>query len=117
MFPSGVILKGVAEHMSSEVMQFYENLGFEESEIEDGLKALAYEFPGDESYALLTDENGEIPQNLKQRVIFAYYSAEGAFQWSIGFKNAYLLQNMWSEPETSEQKLAKMLAYLESKEM
>lgn len=102
--------------MSSEVTGFYETLGFEEMEIEDGLTALAFEFSPDESFALLTDEDGAIPDNLKQRVIFAYYTAEGIFRWSIGFKNSHVFQNVWSEQATPERKLAMMQNYRRNKE-
>jgi len=86
-------------------LDFFETLGFEETDIEDGLTALFFETDPQGSYALLTNEEGAIPENLKQAVIFACYTPEGAFQWSASFKNAYVFKDIWSGAETPEQKL------------
>lgn len=103
--------------MNSEIMEYYASLDFEETEIEDGLTALAFEFSEDESYALLTNEDGAIPENLKQRVVFAYYTSEGVFQWSMGFKNSFVFKDIWSEPQTPQEKLATMQKYRASQEL
>ncbi len=93
--------------MSEEsVFDFYGALGFEETDIEDGLTALACELDAAGGYALMTDDEGAIPATLKQRVIFACYSAEGAFLWSMGFKNSFVFREVWSRPQTPEEKLA-----------
>jgi len=48
---------------------------------------------------------------LKTPVIFACYTEEGSFLWSAGFKNSYLLKEIWSEPQTAEQKLNAIKKY------
>jgi hypothetical protein len=93
--------------MDTETLQeFYQSLGFEEITVEDGYTAFFYELSPEGMYALVTDEDGAIPQTLKQRVIFAAYSPEGAFRWSTGFKNSYLLKECWETAQTAEGKFA-----------
>ena len=93
--------------MSDEsVLTFYEALGFEETDIEDDLTALSLEIDPQESYVLITNEEGAIPETLKQAVIFAYYTPEGAFQWSAGFKNSFVFRDIWSKSQSPEEKLA-----------
>lgn len=101
--------------MSNEnVMEFYETLGFEETEVDDGFTALFFELAPEGIYALITDEDGAIPQSLKQSVILACYSPEGAFLWSTSFKNSYLFKDCWSEAPAPELKLDALLKYRES---
>ena len=95
-------------------LDFYESLGFEEIEIEDGLTALCFETSSDGNYALLTNEEGDLPENLRQAVIFAYYTSDGSFQWSTSFKNSYLLKELWASSETPEDKLSAIRNRLES---
>lgn len=103
--------------MSSEtVMDFYGTLGFEEAEIEDGLDALLFELTPDGSYVLLTTEDGTIPDNLREAVIFACYTPEGAFLWSASFKNSYIFKDIWSEPPTPEDKLDAVRKHRENNE-
>lgn len=100
--------------MSTEsVIDFYEALGFEETEIEDNLTAFVFDFD-DGSYGLLTDEDGVLPETLKQRLIFALYTSEGAFQWSTSFKNSYTFQDLWNSAQ-SEQKLEILEQYKQLK--
>lgn len=82
------------------VLVFFQALGFEEIEIEDSLTALSVEYSSDGSYALLTDDEGNKPETLKQSLIFAFYSPEGAYQWSTSFKNAYTFKDTWLQGET-----------------
>lgn len=92
--------------MSDEsVLDFYEDLGFEETAIEDGLTALSFEVDPQGSYALVTDEEGAVPETLRQVVVFACYTPEGAFQWSASFKNSYVFRDIWSGNHTTEEKL------------
>jgi hypothetical protein len=56
---------------------FFAALGFEEIEIEDGLTALCCETDEAGGYALVTDDGGAVPENLKQAVVFACYTPEG----------------------------------------
>lgn len=103
--------------MSNEVLEYYQNLNFTETEIEDGLTALAFDFAHDESYTLLTTEEGTLPTGLKQPVLLTYYSPEGAFQWSVSFKNAYVFKDIWSAAIDPEHKLAAVLEYRASREL
>jgi hypothetical protein len=96
------------------VLDFYETLGFEKTDIEDDLTALFFEIDPQGSYALLTNEEGNLPETLKQSVIFAYYTAEGAYQWSAGFKNSYVFKDIWSGNQSTEQKLDAIQKRLEN---
>ena len=90
---------------NTEVIGHYGPLGFEETEIVDGPPALIFESSPGGSYALLTDEEGAIPQSLRVPVIFAFYTPDDVFQWSVGFKNSYLFAEAWSETAAPEQKI------------
>ncbi len=85
---------------------FFAALGFEETEIEDGLTALCCETDEDGGYALVTDDEGAVPENLKRAVVFACYTPEGAFAWSAGFKHAYVFRDVWAKPATVAEKVA-----------
>ncbi len=98
------------------VMTFLQELGFEEIEIEDGLTALAVEFEPDGYYALLTNSEGLLPEKSKQSLIFAYYTPEGAYQWSASFKNSSVFKEIWSTGESLNQKLEAVRQYALSKE-
>lgn len=91
--------------MSENARDFFGALGFEETEIEDGLTALCFETDAAGSYALVTDEEGAVPESLKRGVIFACYTPEGAFEWSAGFKNAYVFRDVWAGPATAAEKV------------
>lgn len=96
---------------------FFAALGFEETDIEDGLTALFFETDPQGGYALVTDEEGAVPENLKRGVIFACYTPEGAFEWSAGFKNAYVFRDIWAAAETAEGKLDAIRKYRESRDI
>ncbi len=102
--------------MSDNVIDSYETLGFEETEIEDGFTALSCEIDPEGNYALLTNDEGTMPANLKQPVLFSYYTTDGSFQWSTGFKNFFVFKEYWSQAETAKEKLAVVWKYRESKE-
>ena len=88
------------------VLDFYEQLGFEEAEVDDGLTALFLEADTDGSYVLITDEDGAIPATLKQAVVLAFYSPEGSYEWSATFKNSQIFKDNWSSGLSTEEKLA-----------
>lgn len=88
------------------LLEFYQALGFEEIDIEDGLTALFIETAPDESYALITDDNGSIPDQLRKTVVFACYSPAGSFLWSASFKNSFLFKDIWLQSEDIAGKLA-----------
>ncbi|MBP1763562.1 MAG: hypothetical protein H6Q65_620 [Firmicutes bacterium] len=95
------------------IMDFYEDLDFEEAEIEDELTAFFFEISPGGNYVLVTDEDGNMPKNLKEPVIFACYTSEGSFLWSAGFKNSYVFKEIWSAAQTPEQKLTAVQNYKE----
>lgn len=100
--------------MNDEVMDFFKKLAFEATEIEDGQIALAFEYSENGSYVLLTDEDGLPPESLKKRVLLAYYTSEGAFQWSAGFKDAHVFNDVWAG---IGHQLDALLKYRASKEL
>lgn len=103
--------------MSNSLLEFYETLGFEETEIEDGLVVLGIEFTAEGNYALLTDDEGTMPQKLDQAVIFAYYSPEDAFLWSASFKNSTVFKEIWTKAATTEDKLAAIINHRQANEV
>ena len=100
--------------MQDSVMHFFQGLGFEEIEIEDNLTALAVDC-GVEGYAIISDDNGNIPESLNQFLIFAFYSPEGAYQWSTGFKTAEAFKPIWSKGGTVWEKCEVVRQYGENK--
>ena len=102
--------------VTGETLEFFQGLGFDEIEIEDGLTAYFIETGADESYALVTDDNGESPANLRKPLIFACYSPEGAFLWSASFKNAFLFKETWQQSEAISDKLAAIQNYRQNNE-
>ncbi|WP_346355857.1 hypothetical protein [Azotosporobacter soli] len=90
----------------NEILDFFEDLDFEEVEVEDNLTALFAEIDEDSEYGLLSDTEGRVPSSLTQPLVFACYSAEGAFQWSSTFKTAELFKSVWSAPATLAEKFA-----------
>lgn len=71
------------------LFEAYEPFDFFETEIEDGCTALIYEPVPNQEYALITDVDGTMPEDLEQEIIFAAYTADGAFAWSVGFENSH----------------------------
>jgi len=104
------------DEINAEVMDFYEELGFEEAQIEDGLTALFFEVSPDGSYALLTSDTGAIPESLRQTIIFACYTEDGAFLWSTSFKNSYLFQETWVTKQTPPEKFTAVQNYRKANE-
>jgi len=70
------------------LLEAYEPFDFYETEIEDDCRGLIYEPIDSEEYALITDVDGTMPVDLEQEIIFAAYTANGAFAWSVGFENS-----------------------------
>ncbi|MBC8015947.1 MAG: hypothetical protein H7X79_09410 [Sporomusaceae bacterium] len=71
------------------LLEAYEPFDFYETEIENGCTALIYEPIENEAYALITDVDGTMPMDLEQEIIFAAYTADGAFAWSVGFETSH----------------------------
>ncbi|MBP2628158.1 MAG: hypothetical protein H6Q68_2869 [Firmicutes bacterium] len=70
------------------LLEAYEPFDFYETETEEGCSALIYEPIDNEDYALITDVDGTMPIDLEQEIIFAAYTADGAFAWSVSFENS-----------------------------
>ncbi|MDT8902935.1 hypothetical protein [Anaeroselena agilis] len=92
---------------------FFAALGFEATEIEDGLTALCYETGPQGGFALLTDNEGALPESLERPLVFACYTPDGAYEWSAGFKDALEFKDVWTEGATAEEKLAALHRYRE----
>ncbi len=83
------------------LLEAYEPFDFYETEIEDGFTALIYEPIDNEDYVLITDVDGTMPMDLEQEIIFAAYTADGAFAWSVGFESSHhLLELLNSHPKS-----------------
>jgi len=99
---------------TSQNMDFFAALGFEEIDIEDGLTALCYEETPEGEYVLITNEEGTLPHSLEVPLMLAGYSSEGAFLWSTGFKNSAQFKEIWSSAETYAEKIEKVQAHRRS---
>ncbi len=103
--------------MSSEtIISFYESLGFEETEIDDGLIVLGIELTPAGNYALITDDEGTMPRNLNQGIIFAYYTPEDSYLWSASFKSATAFKELWTGAPTNEARLDAIVKHREANE-
>ena len=100
--------------MSDNLLEFYQALGFEETEIDDGQMVLGIELTPEGAYALLTDAEGLMPKNPKQEVIFAYYTPEDSYLWSASFKNSTVFKELWNQSPTTETKLATIVKHREA---
>ena len=88
------------------ILDYFIELGFEEIPIEEGLSALSFEESPEGEYALITDEDGSVPESLEAPLMLACYTEKGAFLWSTGFKNAAQFKEIWSSGNTYAEKLA-----------
>lgn len=86
------------------ILDYFIELGFEEIPIEEGLTALSFEEGPEGDYALITNEDGSLPESLEAPLMLAFYSSKGAFLWSTGFKNAAQFLELWSQGETYAEK-------------
>ncbi len=78
------------------ILDYFSPLGFESIPIEDNLTALCFESDPAGEYALLTNEDGIFPLALDAPFVLAFYTAEGSYLWSTGFKNATQFREIWS---------------------
>ncbi len=84
------------------LFEAYDPFDFFETEIEDGCTALMYELIPNEEYALITNVDGTMPEDLDQEIIFAAYTADGAFAWSVGFETSHhLLELLNNQPKNN----------------
>ena len=78
-----------------DVLDFYQEDHFFEGDIEEGLTALLYEPEAGGDYVIVTDGNGEFPEDLDQEIIVALYREDGAFQWSVTVENSRQFREIW----------------------
>ena len=100
--------------MSDNLLEFYQSLGFEETEMEDGQIVLGIELTPEGAYALLTDAEGLMPKKSVQEITFAYYASNDSFQWSANFKNPTVFKELWNQSPTTETKLAAIVKHREA---
>ena len=87
------------------ILEFFNRLGFAEIPIEDDLTGLCFEESPEGEYALVTNEEGLLPTSLEAALLIAFYSTEGAFLWSTGFKNAGQFEEVWRQGSTYAEKI------------
>lgn len=103
--------------MSNEtIITFYAALGFEETEIDDGLLVPGIELTPAGNYALITDDEGTVPKSLNQGIIFAYYTAEDSYLWSASFKSSAAFKELWTGVQTNEARLDAIRQHREANE-
>jgi hypothetical protein len=89
------------------ILDHFTPLEFEPIPIEEGLTALCFEDGPEGEYALITNEEGAMPELINNPLILAFYTANGTFLWSTGFKNLLQFKEVWSIGATyAEKKLA-----------
>ena len=93
------------EELQQPILDYFTVLGFEEIPIEEGLTGLSFEDGPDGEYALITNEDGLLPTSLDTPLLIAFYTPEGAFLWSTGFKNAIQFKEIWTPGSTYVEKL------------
>ena len=87
------------------ILEFFSRLGFAEIPIEDDLTGLCFEESPEGEYALVTNEEGLLPVSLDAPLLIAFYTPEGAFLWSTGFKNAGQFEEIWLQGATYAEKM------------
>ncbi|MDR3564396.1 MAG: hypothetical protein P4N59_23575 [Negativicutes bacterium] len=97
------------------LLAFYEDLGFEMIDIEDDLSALSFDLDQSGNYALVTNEEGSMPESLREIILFACYTPEGSFLWSTSFRNSYLFKEAWDTGATPEEKLVAIQKHRDDK--
>lgn len=87
------------------MLDYFSPLGFEAIPIEDGLTALCFEEDPDGEYALITNEDGVMPDSLDHPLLLSYYTGKGAFLWSTGFKDSSQFTECWANGTTFAEKM------------
>lgn len=76
------------------IIDFYETLGFEEIEF-DGQPVLFLELDDEGNYAIVTDEDGVMPETVTRPVLFSVYNYTDAFQWSVTLEDSVFLADLY----------------------
>ena len=93
------------EAINPTILEFFSRLDFAEIPIEEGLTGLSFEENPEGEYALVTNEDGLLPVSLDAPLLIAFYTPEGAFLWSTGFKNAGQFEEIWLQGVTYAEKV------------
>ncbi len=93
------------EAINPTILDFFGKLGFAEIPIEEGLTGLSFEENPEGEYALVTNEDGLLPVLLEAPLLIAFYTPEGAFLWSTGFKNVKHFEEIWLQGATYAEKM------------
>lgn len=96
------------------LLEAYEPFDFYETDIEEGCSALIYEPIDNEDYALITDVDGTMPVDLEQEIIFAAYTANGAFAWSVGFESSLQFLELLNKHPKSDNLIDIVKSYRDS---
>ena len=75
------------------VESFFGNLNFELVEI-DERETLFFELP-DGAYATVTNEDGELPEDLNRPIIWSVYDENDSFQWSVTLEDAAAVEDLF----------------------
>ena len=91
------------------VQQEFENIGFEIVEI-DERDVLLYELSDgseeeDGQYAIVSDEDGRIPETMESPVIVSIYDDNDTFQWSVTLSSGEELKDLFLRIESAEELL------------
>nr|WP_320147219.1 hypothetical protein [uncultured Anaeromusa sp.] len=102
--------------MSHQVEDFYQPLGFEIIEFSEDGPTLCYEPVENDQYAILTTEEGLVPESLEEKVIFSYYCKAGAFRWHVEFENSQAFAEVWPSAATPAERFAAMEELIKKEE-
>ena len=102
--------------MNNTIEDFYQPLGFEIIEFAEDGPTLCYEPAEDGPYAILTTEEGLIPESLEEKVIFSYYCEAGAFRWHVEFEDSQDFAKAWPSTASAEERFAAMKELSEKEE-
>ncbi len=78
---------------------FYGNLNFELVTIDDR-DTLFFELSADGEYATVTDEDGQIPDELETPLIWSVYDENDSFQWSVTIENSFYLEELFQNSDS-----------------
>lgn len=87
------------------VLRQYEERGFEIADLDNG-EILFYDLEAEESYALVSDEDGNIPKDLDTPILFSTYDDNGSFQWSVTLDSSYSLFDIFHRFDSEEELLS-----------
>lgn len=80
--------------MDADPQSFYDNLGFELVEIDDK-EVLFLELHELGDYAVVSDDEGNIPTDLENPVIWSVYDENDSFQWSVTLESSQVVKALF----------------------